>query len=352
MNDTPARFGESASVSRTLLWIAGGAVALLFLVAVAQVLLLIFAGMLLALPLRAAADAIAARLGIGAGWVLAGLLVAIAAVVGLGGWFLVPAVTEQAQQLADQVPRAWDDLQDRLGGILGDRTIDRFFGDFASPSRSTLRDLLSRLVGAVSGTVGALGSAFVIFFTGLYLAADPGTYRRGLVRLVPPRHRGRARDVMDQVASALLRWLIGKLVSMTLVGVLTYAGLWALGVPLALSLSLLACALTFIPNFGPILSACPAVLLALGQGPADAGWVVGLYLAVQTIESYLVTPLIQQRTVSLPPALTLGMQIILGVLAGVSGLALATPLTAAGFVLVRELYVRDMLEEPREARCA
>lgn len=112
-------------------------------------------------------------------------------------------------------------------------------------------------------------------------------------------------------------------------------------------LSRMAAILTFIPNFGPILAAAPAVLLALSDGFTKAGWVIGLYLAVQTVESYFVTPLIQRRTVSLPPAFTLAVQIVAGVLAGVAGLALATPLAAAGLVLVRELYVKDTLEQPK-----
>ena len=135
---------------------------------------------------------------------------------------------------------------------------------------------------------------------------------------------------------------------MALIGILTFLGLWFLDIPLALTLSLLACALTFIPNFGPILSAMPAVLFAMSQGVATAGYVIGLYVVVQTLESYLVTPLIQQRTISLAPALTIVSQLILGVLAGVTGLALAAPLTAASLVLVREMYVKDVLEKADE----
>ena len=76
----------------------------------------------------------------------------------------------------------------------------------------------------------------------------------------------------------------------------------------------------------------------------QAALVVLLYVAVQAVESYLLTPLIQQRTISMPPALTLAMQLVAAVLLGALGLALATPLTAAGMVLVRELYVKGVLE--------
>lgn len=131
---------------------------------------------------------------------------------------------------------------------------------------------------------------------------------------------------------------------MAIIGACTAVGLWALGVPLALTLALLAAALTFVPNFGPILAAVPAVLLGLLESPTKALYVVLLYVGVQTVESYVLTPLIQKRTVSAPPALTILAQVLLGVLVGGLGVVLATPLTAVALVLARELYVRDVLE--------
>jgi predicted PurR-regulated permease PerM len=137
---------------------------------------------------------------------------------------------------------------------------------------------------------------------------------------------------------------------MVLVGVLTTVGLWWLDVPLALTFGLLAAALTFIPNFGPVLSVVPPALLALADDPTRALYVAVLYLAIQTIESYAVTPLIQRRTVSMPPALTIMSQIVLGVLVGAIGVAVATPLTAAAMTMVRMLYVEDLLEQEAAAQ--
>ena len=135
---------------------------------------------------------------------------------------------------------------------------------------------------------------------------------------------------------------------MIIIGVLTAVGLWLLGVPLALTLGLLAALLTFIPNIGPILAVVPAALLALLQSPTRALYVVLLYLGIQTVESYLLTPLMQKRTVSLPPALTIFAQVLMGILVGRIGLVLATPLTAALFVLVKMLYVEDILGDSIE----
>jgi predicted PurR-regulated permease PerM len=193
-------------------------------------------------------------------------------------------------------------------------------------------------------SLSAVGSAVVILFVGIYVAAQPTLYHHGLRRLAPIHARRRLDTVLLEVTSVLRWWLVGKLLSMTLVGVLTTAGLWLLEVPLALTFGLLAAALTFIPNFGPILSVVPPAILALAEEPRRALYVGALYLAIQTVESYAITPLIQRRTVSLPPALTITSQIVLGVLVGAIGVAMATPLTAAVMTVVRMLYVEDVLE--------
>jgi predicted PurR-regulated permease PerM len=131
---------------------------------------------------------------------------------------------------------------------------------------------------------------------------------------------------------------------MAINGTLTALGLWLLGVPLALTLGLLAALLNFIPNIGPIIAGVPAVLLALMHSPMQALYVVGLYLVLQSVDGYLLTPLVDRCTVSVPPALTLAAQMLLGGL----GLALASPLTAAAIVLVQKLYIEDTLGDRRE----
>jgi predicted PurR-regulated permease PerM len=142
-------------------------------------------------------------------------------------------------------------------------------------------------------------------------------------------------------------WMFGKVLSMIAVGALTWLGLGLLGIPLALSLAVLAAALTFIPNFGPVLSAVPAVLLGLMNSPARAAYVALLYVGIQTAESYVLTPIFQKKAGALPPALLIVAQVAMGSLSGGIGLAVATPLTAALLVLVRHLYVEDVLSQPQ-----
>lgn len=207
-------------------------------------------------------------------------------------------------------------------------------------------DLLAEATGVFSTTLGALANVVIILFIGLFLAVEPRLYTDGLIRLVPIGRRARAREVLYAVGDVLQWWLVGKVVAMLVIGVLTALGLWLLGVELALTLGLIAALLTFIPNIGPVLALVPAVLLALLHSPTQALYVVLLYLAIQTVESYVLTPLVQRRTVSLPPALTISAQVALGVLLGGLGLVLATPLTVALLVLIQRLYIEDTLGDP------
>jgi predicted PurR-regulated permease PerM len=339
-------------------WVTVGIVALSVVVGlvawrVADVLLVVFAGLLLAIVLRGLADALAARLPLPAGVSLAIVIIVLLGVLGLGGWLLSGDVARQVDQLGRDLPRAVESLREQLAGYEWGRTV------VAALPR--LEDLIAdgglvHATGAVSRTLGAtLGlvvNVVIVSFVGLYVAADPELYSRGLLRLVPIGRRARTRDVLATLRHTLQWWLIGKLVVMTLVGTLTGFGLWALGLPLALTLGLLAGLLDFIPYFGPVLAFVPAILLALTQSLTLTLWVVGLYIVVQALESYVLTPLVQQRAVALAPALTIISQIVLTVLFGPLGLLLATPLTAAGLVLVRMLYVEDALGDTEAVQSA
>jgi predicted PurR-regulated permease PerM len=165
----------------------------------------------------------------------------------------------------------------------------------------------------------------------------------GTIRLLPKKRRARIREVFGEAGETLRHWLVGRAILMALNGGLTALGLWLLGTPLALTLGILTGLLNFIPNVGPLIAGIPAVLIAWTQGGTQALHVFLLYLVLQNVDGYVLTPLVQQRTVSLPPALTILAQLLLGILAGTLGLLLATPLAAAALVFVKRLYVEDVL---------
>lgn len=326
---------------------AATVILLLLLWYAADVLLVIFAGILLAVLLRGLADAVSQYTSLGSGWSLAVVLFALALFFGLGGWFLASELAGQVDQLTERLTASIKQLQQYLQRYAWGREI---LSQARAPAEmlSGRMGLLSQVTGFFSTALGVVANAVVVLFVGLYLAADPELYRRGLLRLLPLATRDRAREVLDTLGAMLRRWLVGRFVGMIAVGVTTGAGLWLLDIPLVMPLAMLAFALGFIPYLGPILSAVPAILVALTVGPIEAVYVGALYAGVQAAEGYLLTPLIQQRSVHLPPVLTISAQVMLGVLFGVIGIMLAEPLTVVAMVIAKMLYVEDTLGDSME----
>lgn len=307
-----------------------------------QFLLLMFASILLGIVLYDGSKRLEARFHLAHYPALALLLVTITLIAGLVGWLIAPQISEQTQQLYTQIPASIERFERYL----------HQFGWFNSmlggmPSFDKLMTnasgMLSKAGVLFSGTIGVLGNALIILFIGIYLAAQPKVYVDGFVTLFPVNKRTRVREVMDELGDTLAQWMLGKVVSMLIIGVTTAIGLALLGVPLALILGVIAGLLDFIPYIGPIMAAVPAILLALSDSPTLALYVALLFVGLQILEGYIVLPLIERRTVSLPPALTISMQVLLGSLFGLSGIALATPLAAVIAVLVVMLYVQDVL---------
>jgi predicted PurR-regulated permease PerM len=308
----------------------------------ADVLMLLFAAMLLAVGLRSLSEAVGGATGLPGGWSLALVALALLALLAAGTLLLAPRVSAQVDELSESLPRAFE----LLAGWASRHEWARRLVAELPPPEELIKErggVLARVTGVFSTALGALVNAVIVAAVGLYLAADPRLYTSGLMSLVPPAGRRRAREVSAQLGSTLRRWLAGRLVLMAANAALTWVGLSLLGAPLALTLGLLAGLLNFVPNVGPFVAGVPAVLLALTQSPQQAVYVLVLYVVLQSADGYVFTPLVQRRTVALPPALTIAAQVLLGVLLGGAGVALATPLTAAALVLVRTLYVEDVL---------
>ena len=305
------------------------------------VLLLIFAGILIAILLRGLADWVSdyTRLPHAASLAIV-LLVLIGSLVALV-WAGAPRLAEQVGQMADRLPQAIEDLRQkivstRVGGMLL-KQAPQF-----NALMSGRADLLGSVTGVVSSTLGAIVSLMVVLFTGFFLAANPRMYVRGVVHVVPPARRQRMAEVLGAIGYTLKWWMIGQAVDMVVIGVATATGLWMLGVPLALLLGTITALFNFIPNFGPLFGLIPAVLLSVDD-PHKVVSVIVLFVVLQNLEGYLLMPAIQNRAVDLPNAVTIIAQVLMGILAGGIGLALAAPLAASVMVAVKMLYVEDAL---------
>lgn len=311
---------------------------------IVNILMLVFAAVLLAVFLRGLADLLSDNVKISEGKAV--LLVSVILLVILAGSIalLAPSVAEQVRHLREELPRSAENVAAYLSQFgWGRAIIEQLPSAQEVINKINTASLLSSVGGFFSTTAGMVANFFVTILLAIYFATEPKTYNHGFTKLFPISKRPRVEEVVGEIGDTLRWWLIGKIGSMLVIGILTWVGLSIIGVPLALTLGLIAGLLSFIPNFGPILSAIPAILLAFIESPITAVYVAGLYIGVQLIESNLITPWIERQTVELPPALTIVSQLILGILIGGLGLVLATPILAVLMVLIQMLYIQDVL---------
>jgi predicted PurR-regulated permease PerM len=203
-------------------------------------------------------------------------------------------------------------------------------GTIASSGGAIVSETLKLLLGAVS----AVGNFFIVLFLGLTFAAQPGVYRKGLLFIVPARFRARATVIVDRIDETLERWLIAQMVTMAVVFLVTWIGLAMIGVQSSFILGIQSGLLTFIPTVGPLLAGLIVVLASLASGWVAAASAFVLFLGIHALESYILTPILQRQALDIPPATLFAFQILLGVVFGIWGLALALPVMAIVKVMI------------------
>lgn len=302
---------------------------------VLSVLLLLFGGIVLAVLLDAIALGVRKLTGIPRGPSLAVMALLVAALLAGLVLLIAPQLAYEVPKLIQRLPEAWAQLRDQLndtallGALLAQ--IDSM-GELITGG-----GVLGRVANMLSNTAAGLFNAFVIVFVASYLVVDPARYQKLAQRALPRARREQTGQLIPELGQVLRHWLLGRGCSMAVVGISITAGLLLLNVPLATTLGLIAGLLSFIPYLGPILALAPALLIAATQSLPLAGWVLVLFAGVQIAESYLITPLILQRAVSMLPAVLIIAQLLGGVLAGLLGILLAAPLVVVAGVALRRL---------------
>jgi predicted PurR-regulated permease PerM len=378
---------RTRDILRAAALVAGVYVALQLLWVGRSVFLIGFFGVLLGIVLAAGVDRLERfRVPRGVGAVLIVLLV-FGALTGLG-LLTAPQISKQLSELRQQVPQVIDDverwLQQRGGGVAeiikaaadtstqstdaagrqGDTA--RQQGDTARQQSDTsaqrgpgqqggaqvdLRKGITQQLAGVgrtffsmfSSTVAVLGGVIIMLFVAIFVAVDPGLYHRGLMHLFPHRARRRAGEVLSATAATLRRWLLMQMVAMIVIGVVSTVVLLLLNVKAAIALGIIAGLLEFIPYVGPILSAVPAIAMALVDGPEKAIYVALAYTAIQQLEGVVLQPLLMKEGLKLPPVVTILGQALFSLVFGFLGLLLAVPLLATVMVPIKLLYVRDVV---------
>ncbi len=276
------------------------------------------------------------------------LILLIGATVGL----LLPGLLEQFRQLVTiYIPSAAEQLRTELQP---ENLIARYpflqgidLKDFTDQVSKQLLGGLANVSSQVFPFVGSLATTlftilFVVFL-GMYFIADPGTHERGLIKMFPIRYRPRAHEIMGKLDKTLRGFLQAQLVLMLLIGVSTGIALWLIGVPLAGALGTITGLFSFVPNFGPIVALIPILAVGIINTPDKLLLVVVIYYVLQFLQSQIVTPLLLGQEINLPPALILLSQVVAGLLFGFLGVLLSVPLVAILVVLIREIYIKDIL---------
>jgi predicted PurR-regulated permease PerM len=308
-----------------------------------QILLLVFAGILLGIMLRSAGVWLDEQTRLPINWCMVIVLVGFGAILfGSIGMFGLQIIN-QADELFWAVSQAYDQFHDKLAQY-------HVAGSF--PAGTARLNLESPAKAAASGALWLVASMVMVVFIGVYLSTNPQLYSDLFLSFFKDRQRARASRLLNATASALRWWLVGQFTAMGIVGVITTGGLLLIGAPMAISLGVLAALLTFVPYVGAIVSAIPAILLAFTQSGHMAMYVILIYLVAHVVEGYIVVPLVQQRLVYLPPAMILATQFLMELFAGTVGVTFATPLMVVAMVLIKKLYFKQDWDEPEEASAA
>lgn len=304
------------------------------------VIVVVFGGILLGVFLHGLAAPLGRKSRLPYKAVLAVLVVLLLVAIWLACWLVGPPVVKQLAQLASSLPEALDRLRNLGEHVPLLRTV------LASSPRA--HEIVATTASVLEVGASALAGIVIVIVIGVYGAFDPGAYERTLLHLVRPERRPRAQHVVRRVSHVLMRWVIGRVALMIFVGVVTGLGLWIARVPLPAALGLLAGVMTFVPYLGLLISIAPAILVALTNGPWSVVWVLVVFAIAHGLEGYVLSPLIARRTVEFPPVCTIAAQLLFGAIWGVLGFAFATPMAVVVAMLVRALYVEDVLGELEE----
>jgi predicted PurR-regulated permease PerM len=307
---------------------------------IADAIVIAFGGIVLASVLLSLSTPLARLTGLKPRWSLLIVVSGLLAIAVLSSWLFGNEVAREMGELQQRLPEAAGEFI----AWLNQSPAGRIVVNAIKQSGASVEALsqASTLVGAV---LAAGANLLLIIFLAIYFASDPTLYREGALRLVPPARRLQLKHALDDAGIALRKWVLAQAIAMAGVGLLTGGALAAMGVPLALSLGVVAGIMEFIPVVGPILAALPGVLLAFSKGPEMALYVSFVYIAVQQIESNIITPLVQRWAVKLPPVIGLLSIVACGLLFGVLGVVFAMPIAVVVMVLVKKLYVEDALEK-------
>lgn len=305
-----------------------------------NLLLLAFAGVLVAVLLEAITNWIARHSRLNGILAYLATVLLIAALVAGIAFLLVPRMGQQIAELTHTLPNSIHRLEEPLQkSPWGEKLLERLHSAFMGGGAGAhVKQIATAITQAVTDLI-------VVVVVGFFVALNPHGYKEGMLILFPERRRARTRQIAEDLQHQLKWWMLGQLVPMAAIGAASGIAMKLLHVPLPWTLGLITGLAVFLPYAGTILAGILSVLIALQRGPQTAIWVLIVYVLLHLAEGYILTPLVQRRAVRLPPVLTILTQYFMWSVAGILGLALAAPLAGAGIVLVKELFLHVAPDE-------
>lgn len=329
-------------IKRAAVWI--GMTLLVFgLVWLAQPLLLIMGGLVLAAMLDGGARLLGRVLPIPRG---IRLTIVVLALFGFMYWTFVFTGSELAAQAASLQAIVEAQIES-----IGNRIAAAGFNISAEDVKSLGTQILNsvgRVTEAVSSVVGTVTNMAMMLVLAIFIAAEPRMYERGVAWMLPLSEREHFYVTAAKMGSVLRRLMAGRLLGMAVEGFGTWILLSLGGVPMAALLGVLTGLLAFLPNIGAIVSGALIILVGFSAGVDVGLYAIFVYFVVQMVDGYLIVPMVAKRAVDLAPALVLGAQILFGALFGILGLALADPIIAMIKVALERQSERNEARAIRE----
>jgi len=353
-------------IARNTLVVLGILIVAAFFWVIKEALLVAFAGVILAVILTGLARQLRKMVPVSKGLSLAAVCILILMFMAGFGLLFGSQIVSEFEELTEKLPEQAAEVMETVRGWpMGDRILESigFEGGGSSDEQpdkgegngedgdnddQEMSDDIAKDAGGMLFTVGStiaslISTVLLIFGTGIFFAISPDIYKNGIVLLFPRKRADRIHQALETSGNALWKWVTGQFIAMLFVGITITIGLMILGVPLAIILGFIAGVADFVPIVGPIAAAIPAILLAFSVSPETALYTTILFVVIQQIEGNVVTPLLQKRMVSIPPAVVLLSIFAFGLVFGIPGVILATPLAVIGMVLIGMFYVQDVL---------
>ncbi|MBB5706435.1 AI-2E family transporter [Sphingopyxis panaciterrulae] len=307
-----------------------------------QPILLIFAGIVMASMLDGGTRLLGRVLPIARGW---RLLIVCLAIIAFMAWTVMFAGSQIADQAATLQKVVMAQVE-RIAAWASDHGMGNLQLDTKTIT-DNLAGTVGRVTAALGTVVGALTSVVMIMVLGIFLAIEPRLYERGVAWMLPMKAREDFYITTARMGFTLRRLMAGRLLGMAVEGVGTWLACLAVGIPMAALMGLLTGLLAFIPNIGAIVSGVLLVLVGFSAGTDTGLWAIAIYFIVQTVDGYLIVPMVAKQTVDLAPALVLAAQILLGTLLGILGLFLADPIVAMIKVALEREAERNAADQPK-----